>query len=40
MESVSDPLKHHQRYEYCKTRAEYRKSKELKAVKVLESTSL
>lgn len=34
MESSSDPLKHHQRHEYCKTRSEYRNSKELKAVKV------
>lgn len=35
MEDVPKHLRHHQRAEYCKTRAEYRKSKELKAVKVL-----
>lgn len=35
MEGVPKHLRHHQRAEYCKTRAEYRKSKELKAVKVL-----
>uniref|UniRef100_A0A336JZT5 CSON006045 protein n=1 Tax=Culicoides sonorensis TaxID=179676 RepID=A0A336JZT5_CULSO len=34
MEKFPSSLKHHERQEYCKTRARYRNGKELKAVKV------